>query len=350
MRRTPWRPIALAVLLVAAAAAALALYAGFHRAAPPPPFGPARNGTILVSTPIGDILSVDPVTNATKPFLPKTGVAVTYSANGRWLYYDGGAVGHPGTFISNADGTNAFQALGDSESMNWIDWNQAGDRLLALSKDADGVATVYVVDPETRASTTLHLGRKFDSVAQPFGSRKLLLTAEGDPWATYDLLNDDGSGPLEKIDAPKAIQPPALSPDGSLIAYSTWGDPFGLERIHVLDLQTRVERPLAAPAEAGHLFQGAVFSPDGTTILTNDVSGDTHRLALLPASGAGPARVFGKAHPNGSDGWQFFSPDGTKIVEVWKTEGIWLTDVATLKSTKVDWPTNEFVTWQRAAW
>lgn len=349
--RVPWRPVALAALLIVAATAALALYAGSHRTAPaPPPFGPARNGTILVSTPIGDILSVDPVTNQTKPFLMKTGVAVTYSANGRWLYYDGGAVGNPGTFIANADGTSPFRALDDSAPWTWIDWNQAGDRLLATGKDAAGEPTILVVDPETRATTTLHLGREFQSVAQPFGTRKLLLSEQADNSASYFLINDDGSGPLEKIEAPYALHAPALSPDGSQLAYSTWGDPSGIERIHVMDLATRSEHLATPTAAVGHFWLDAQFSPDGTQILTNDISGDTHRLALVPASGSGPALIFRTARQNGEEGWQFFSPDGTTLVEVWKDQGVWLADVATGDETKVNWPTNEFMTWQRAAW
>ena len=320
-------------------------------APPPPPFGPARNGTILISTAAGDILSVDPATNKTTPFLTKAGIAATYSANGRWLYYDGSAVGDPGTFIANADGTSPFRALADSNAMTWIDWNQAGDRLIATGHDAAGTPTTFVVDPETGATTTLHLGHAFESVAQPFGTRKLLLTeAESDPYTAYYLVNDDGSGPLEKIEAPNAIQAPALSPDGSQLAYSTWKDPTGIDRIHVLDLQTRVEH-LATPTVApGHLWQGTQFSPDGTKILTSDVSGDMHRLALVPVSGTGPAVDIGATLPNDGDGSQFFSPDGTTLVELRKNQGIWLADLATGDERKVDWPTTEFVTWQRAGW
>ena len=59
-RPVPWRPIAIAALLIVAAATALVLIAG-SAAAPPAPFGPARNGVIVTSID-GDIVTVDPVT------------------------------------------------------------------------------------------------------------------------------------------------------------------------------------------------------------------------------------------------------------------------------------------------
>ena len=60
--QVPWRPIVLLVLLVGVLAASLVLAA--TRPKPPPPFGPAGNGLVVMSQD-GDILTVDPRTGAT---------------------------------------------------------------------------------------------------------------------------------------------------------------------------------------------------------------------------------------------------------------------------------------------
>ena len=64
VRRVPWRPIAVAVLILLMISAALVAYVG-SRSHVPPPFGPARNGLIAYST--GDsAYAADPTTNAIK--------------------------------------------------------------------------------------------------------------------------------------------------------------------------------------------------------------------------------------------------------------------------------------------
>ena len=53
-------------MLIVLASVAVALIVGSRRAPAPPPFGPANNGSVLVSSGDGEILAVDLETGQTK--------------------------------------------------------------------------------------------------------------------------------------------------------------------------------------------------------------------------------------------------------------------------------------------
>ena len=110
----------------------------------------------------------------------------------------------------------------------------------------------------------------------------------------------------------------------------------GIERIHVMDLRHAIRAPRNADGRGRTLLAGRpVLAGRDEDPHERHVAGDTHRLALVPASGSGPPLIFRSARQNGEEGWQFFSPDGTTLVEVWKDQGVWLADVATGEETKV---------------
>lgn len=68
-----WRPIVLFVVLVLASAALIAVAAGSPRVPKLAPLsGLASNGLILAGTDDGDILSIDPATGRTSPWLATT--------------------------------------------------------------------------------------------------------------------------------------------------------------------------------------------------------------------------------------------------------------------------------------
>ena len=111
--RIPWRPIAIAAVLVVAAATALVLTTGTGRRALPPPSGPARDGVIVLSVK-GDIVTVDPATGTKTVIIggPETDTSPVFSGLGTQVLFtsDGARLGVRG-LMADADGSNVRQLL-----------------------------------------------------------------------------------------------------------------------------------------------------------------------------------------------------------------------------------------------
>ena len=142
VRQVPWRPIAVAALLIVLAAAAVALYAGSQSRRLPAPFGPARNGVIATSV-NGDIVTVDPTSGATRIIVggPTSDTEPLFTNLGDRLLFTRTAPGAaPALFMANADGSNARPIIGGDTPVGWLDWTPNGDRIIYTS-EVDGVTT-----------------------------------------------------------------------------------------------------------------------------------------------------------------------------------------------------------------
>ena len=354
-----WRPLLVLALVGLLIAAGLVAFIG----APPrlpPPFGPARNGPILMNTSGGDILSLDPATGRTAPVI--TGSAheegATLSPDGSWMFF-ARVSPDEGLFVARPDGSDIHKVLGPADRLTWIDWSQNSDRIVATGQDASGVPITLLIDPKDGATTTLRLGRTFTVVQGRYGTHQLVLTEAVYSKVKFWLVKADGTD-LQSIPAsPSAINEPALSPDGSKLAYATWdsGDGRG-ERIHVVDIDSHVDHIAIADPANFNVWQGAQFSPDGTKILTNRFTSQayTYQLAIIPADGVGPVVMLGAEHTSSSGGVDtgaadvLFSPDGTKVYASYHDDSTtWLLDAATGKGQQVSWPASSSISWQRLA-
>jgi hypothetical protein len=213
---------------------------------------------------------------------------------------------------------------------------------------------VLLINPADGSTTTLHFDRPLNFVGQPFGSHELLLALESEAGATYFLAKDDGSG-LQEIPTQSAVNFPALSPDGSKIAYATWEAGDGLQgRIHVTDIHTGVDTLVTGDLQDGQTWLSPVFSPDGDHLLVDRFFGgaSTYNVVVIRADGVGSPVVLGPAHSgaNNQTAIKMFSPDGSKVIARFPDESkTWLFDATTGTGQYLPWATTEFISWQRAA-
>jgi WD40 repeat protein len=362
MRSLSWRPILILALLSVLIAAGVALYTGSRETRLPPPFGPARNGTIIFSTADGDIVAADPVSGRTRPIVtsPQREEGATFSPDGRRIMF--ARVGE-GIMVANADGSGIRRVLSASDglSMDMIDWSQRGDRIVGTGSDATGRSTTLLIDPDTGARTTLHLGESFWFIAGRYGTNELVLASEGEVRnkvrrVRYWVVNDDGSGLRQIPASPDAINSFAMAPDGSILVYATWGTGDGRgERIHVTDISTGIDRLATPDPGDGFLWQDAFVSPDSTYIVshayTPEATTVSFRLGLIRTDGTGHPRLIGATHEPREGGADVtFSPDGTKLLVTYHDDrSTWLFDVATGDGRQIAIGTADAMAWQRLA-
>lgn len=139
----------------------------------------------------------------------------------------------------------------------------------------------------------------------------LVFIKAGSVW----IMRPDGSEATQlTVRAHRAPdESPALSPDGSHIAYTSPAD--GVHRIYVMSLEDMLPRPITDGSEGGDT--NPAWSPDGTRIaFTRGDPRDKRDLYMVRAhSGAAPVLLLAgnddEPDPAGSPAW---SPDGSTIV------------------------------------
>jgi Tol biopolymer transport system component len=358
MRQIPWRPIAVAALLVVSLAAAVGIWQGSqHHVSPPPPFGPANNGNVLI-TQRGDLLIVDPATGVTHDLVTGRDQddGPLYAPDGRTFTF-GRATGDRGVWVANADGTDAHRVFdGTGYEFDWADWSQSGDRIIAVGQEPAAGSVIAVIDPVAKTSVIVHSSRWYGAAVMPYGRDQLVLAGETDDGGNSFFLMDlnDPEHARQLPVSPFAINQPALSPDGSQLVYSTWDDGLGTGgNLHVLDLDTAVDRLITPSGNATYLWQSPQFMPDGTSILANRWNADgTFQLTIVPADGS-PDRGIGPVHTQDGGGTSsYISPDGRTVFAAYHDDGantgeFWRIDVASGQGTLLPMPEPDALSWQR---
>ena len=185
---------------------------------------------------------------------------------------------------------------------------------------------------------------------------QLLLTTDEPgpdrPTISFFLVGADGTGLRQVVGSPSVVNQPAMSPDGSMLAYPTWDD--GAEgRIQILAIDSGQESPIDFAPEFAFTDLEPVYSPDGTKLLVSRYDIDGYRPTILPADGHGAVRPLGDHHLDGSNGAIVsFSPDGTQVLATYQDDGTtWLYDANTGEGRKLDWvlPRGTAASWQRVA-
>ena len=356
-QRPTFQPLIALLLILAMIAAGLVFYAGSQRTRLPEPYGLARNGVIVISTGFKDIVTVDPTTGAQIPLIeaPTDDVAPWFSRDGqRMLYERQTPPGLSAYWVANADGSNARELV--PKPVEWAEWSDDSTRIVA-TRLLGGSTETLIANVLDGSSTVLDLGIDVEHPYWRPGHDQIVFSvALVDASRAYYLANADGSD-LHQIEgvSGNAINDPTLSPDGSKLAYATWGSGDGTgEDIHVLDIETGHET-IATPVD-GYSYQDAVFSPDGTKILTARFQPfGPIQLAIVPADGRGRVIPIGPSHPmkmdDGGRGdlWQF-SPDGTQVLIYYaRDDSTWLLDVDGSGAQEMQWSGRQGATWQRLA-
>jgi Tol biopolymer transport system component len=369
LRVPGWRPLAF-VALVLLAIAAVALFAAGSQRRLPQPFGPARNGAILYSTTAGDIHSIDPASGVAHPIM--TGSAVDngplLSRDGtRFLFVRTGNGSTNALFVANVDGSGARQLFEGQFGMSTLidglphpapapfSWSPDG-RHVAITSTIDEIGKLTLVATDGSGANTLDLGMSASDVTwRPNGQLVFLGTDARGPAMTYGLyvVNPDGTG-MKPILPPNALaygwQSPAISPDGSRVAFARWGDPLG-DGIHIATIDSGLDRVLDFEGQIESDEYLPQFSPDGTKLMFARFLDHEYQLAVVPVGGGGRPIEMGPRFSEATDGpFLNFSPDGTVILATYPADSsTWLLDTEGGTSRKVSWPEGQYFTWQRLA-
>ena len=358
--RMPWRPMAIVALLVLAIVSALIFAAGSSRRVPPP-FGPAANGSIVYSTAGGDISAVNPLTGASTALIsgPEKDTAPLLSRDGTKFLFVRNLEATSALMVANVDGTGVrqlaegFFAPSDLDRSPF-DWSPSGAQVAAVGDVFPGsVRNITILATDGSATRTLDLGLNVSDVAwRPNGHE---LVFKGEKNATYGLylVQADGSG-LRAIAPVNDLQygwrEPILSQDGSLVTFARSGG-VSDNGIHVLGVDSGVDRLLEFDGSVDIQAALPQFSPDGTRLVFQRYAGGKNQLAVVPLDGGGKAAPIGPVQADGGATPSLsFSPDGSMVLVTYPTEGkTWLLATNGGSDRQVSWPGTKFQSWQRLA-
>ena len=352
IRPIPWRLIAVAALLVVLAAATL-VYVGTRRVVPPPPFGLAGNGAILIGTADGDIVTVDPTSGRPAPIVSGSTFddGPLYSRDGQQFIFNRGTSATDtatALWIADADGSNARDLFPAGTDVGWLEWSPTGDHVL-ITPIVDGKGTIELVNVADGKRTTVPTDLDVADASWRPNHEQFVVTAKAGDNRTFWLINADGSGKRPIPASPYAINEPALSPDGTKLAYATW-EPNGVEgRIRIVDIDAGGDRTLTPDVNDGYVWQNPWFSPDGTHVLLDRfVKGQTRsQIAILATDGSGAATAMGPATEN-PPADAIYSPDGTAIIATYSNAGVtWTFDADGSNGHQAPFVAIRGQTWQR---
>jgi len=366
----PWRSVGILVILGLLVVAGALVYVS-SRQRLPEPFGEARNGAILYSTADGDILSVDPVSGVSRAIVTgstRDGGPLLSRDGTKFVFIRTGTGPTSALFVANVDGSGLrqlfegeFGLLGTNTSAAQIDrtpfvWSPDGAHV-ALISTVDFTRKVTVLATDGSSARTLDLGMSVSSVNWRPNGTELLFRGEDaeDSGTTYGIyrVNSDGTD-LRPILPPNSLeyawQAPAVSPDGAQVAFASWGDP-GRDGIHVVGIDTGVDRVLDFVGQSETDEYQQQFSPDGTQLLFARFRDGEYQLNIVPVGGGGqPVEIGPRYSQETADPFMSFSPDGTLILVTYPADGsTWLLESDGSNDQQVQWPKGQFQTWQRLA-
>ena len=379
--QVPWRPIALLLLLVGVLAASLVLAA--TRPKPPPLFGPAGNGLVVMSRD-GDIFTVDTATGAATAIVtgPEIDSDPVWSQDGTTVLFRRASADQPAAdvlMIARANGSGLEQLTpepmtgltGSKVSSTYaakLNYALSPDRsAVALISTIGGIPTLFVADTDGHAMTRLDTGVIPMSFAfDPKGQDILFVGAQGfdGSYAGLYLIGVDGTNPRTLVEPTLDAQVHsriAWSPDGSRIAYARFepgfiaGDRSGEAarsdlRIHILTLANK--RDIAIGEEDGPWWEApTAWSPDGHRLLIERSIGETYGAVIVDVDGNMPDVV--PAFRSLDDWYAAWSPDGASILiapEAAAGSGqqqLW--DARTAEEQPIPWIAASHPAWQRVA-
>ncbi|MDT0632295.1 winged helix-turn-helix domain-containing protein [Rubrivirga litoralis] len=200
-------------------------------------------------------------------------------------------------------------------------WALAAVAVVALGAVLAYQAGVAGVRPLATTPLTSYPGDERDPALSPDGSRVAFAwngeAADGEPGA-FDVYVQDargGAAPTRLTNHPADERSPAWSPDGQRVAFVRCG--VGGEcGVYVVGAGGGAARTLAEPE--GLAVEDLVWSPDGQTLAFSARRGrqGAFSLHLLPLDGSRPQRLTSPASTYPGDLAPAFSPDGQRLAFV----------------------------------
>jgi hypothetical protein len=348
--RVAWA-LALVVALLIALGAALLLAGSRTRLLEP--FGLARNGLVVYGATDGDIYVLDPATGRTRALItgPTVDGSPEYLRDGSRFSFlrESDVPDRPVLMVANADGSSVRALTEPLANLQAFAWSADGSRAIVIS-DVAGSTAMRIVDVDGSASpTVLAIGMAADSPSWRPSGRDLVFRGLKDGLYGLYTVRSDGTGlrlivPTTPNDTD--LMSPALSPDGTKLAYSRWETDHGV--IHVVDVDSGVDEIPSFDGRPADL--APAWSPEATRLVFERYFGGYYHLAVAPAAG-GHVVEIGPAMLDGTNGAAFeFSPDGTQVVTHYLVDhSTMILDVTGGPGQPVTAGLADAVSWQRLA-
>jgi Tol biopolymer transport system component len=354
--RMAWLLVVLGLVL---ALAATAVFIGSRTKPLPPPFGMTGNQTLLYSAADGDIYALDAATNEAHPLItgPTTDRLPSLSPDGTMVVFNRqeSELVSSTAMVANADGSNIRVLSDRAHGLSWMAWSPDSARL-AVVGTVDGVLGIWILAPDATPSLVTSQ-QEYPTVPayfneplwRPNGHELVFLGNYMDnvsPVGLY-LIQTDGKG-LRTILEPTVpgLAQPALSPDGTRVAYSVLNGDQG--ELHVVNVDTGEDAVIPFTGTRSDLRPR--WSPDGTRLAFERYKGDTYHIAVGSVDG-GQVVEIGPAQPANTGGSEIrFSPDGTKVLAFYKSDSSsWILDPADGSEVRLSDEIASPLTWQEPA-
>ena len=346
-RVPPGAVIIVMLLALLAIGGVLALAAGQPR---PAPFGVARNGGVVFHDAQGDIVMADPSTGDIGALVggPAWDSHPVMSPDGARIAFQRGTMAtdtRPALWVAEADGSDARELLTADHRLDRLVWSPTGDRIV-IHREGAPLDELVVVSTHDGATTTIATGIDTQTVLWRPGMDQLVVAGE----QRIGTVGLDGTDFQPLVDDPGLLAAHVtVSPDGALVAYSSWTD--GAEgRIQLVELGTARHREV--DFDPGVPFTDLMprFFPDSQRLLIDRYDIEGYRPTILPIDGA-PPLPLGDHHLDGTDGSRtVIAPDGNEVLVTYlDDETSWLFDARTGTGREMDWAIQRdaWKTWQR---
>jgi Tol biopolymer transport system component len=374
--RVPWRQLAVLALLVALLAAALAFYAGAQQRVPAP-FGPARNGLVAFDR-NGDIFTADPVTGAATAMVasPETDTGPRFSRDGTHIVFARSDGPFTRLFVVRADGSGLRlitpERIELTKSQLGEPWEQyqfsPDGRSVLIAQTDRGFPGIAIAQADGSGIRQINVGMAAyePSFRPPDGAEIMFVGFPNIPDTGQGVYAVDVStGATRTIVEPKPgfdVAGANWSPDGSHVAYWTWGGPGSDQRItartHIVSADGTGDRVIDMPPLA-RWTAGSDWSNDGTRLLmlhgyASDY--DEVRPVVVPADGSSLGVEIDQSISVLEECCAFFewSPDdstilGTPADAQGQPGRQVIIDAATGEIRAAPWDSTSDPTWQRLA-
>jgi hypothetical protein len=325
--RLPWRSIALAIVVLLALLATAVVYMGSQQRVPAP-FGPARNGLIAYDSG-GDIYTADPVTGTATAIVagPTTDLGPRFSLDGTHIAFERIAESRKSQiYVARSDGSELTLVTPTPISLAPGDVGRAWERY-KFSPDGRElliatVSSITVAKTDGSGGSELAVGMQAGEPSyRPPTGREILFIGRGADTGLFILDRTTNKSREIVTMAPGFdLAGPSWSPDGSKVAYWTWGgDADGLSsKTHVVNADGTGDREVPVPpgavwnAHATWSNDGKrLFLAEGFTADESDVRG-----FVVPADGTGPGVQIapaGSVETNCCAAW-LWSPDDSELL------------------------------------
>jgi Tol biopolymer transport system component len=358
------------MLLFALLLAAVAIYLGSQQRVPPP-FGPARNGVIAYAEG-GDLYVADPVTRTASAIVtgPEEDDGPRFSLDGTLVAFErkvnSGAASQ--IYVARTDGSNLtlvtqeplLLAPGDV-GRAWEKYEFSPDgKALLIATNSNGYATLTIAQTDGTGVRQLDVGMAASepSFRSPGGTEILFIGIDGNQRGLFAV---DPTGATVRqillLAAGFDLAGASWSPDGSHIAYWSWGGEPGKElnaATHVIASDGSAD--LKLPSPPGAVWNAhATWSNDGTKLfIARGYAGEFEdvRGVVIPADGSDVGIEVARSVETECCAAWIWSPDDAQLLGRSTPHGstghTTLIDIAAKRAIPAPWGASD-PTWQRLA-